>query len=142
MDAWRYRDDDGGAFDRFWRSVVAEGVAAGARRCGWNSKTRSRRPGSRQSFTLRYRSMTAGDEIEASAVARSRSRAGNQVMAGGAPGVMRGELPIGDHGACTVEAAVNDVRVTRGIAVCTACLGLPTTRSPNSSAGHAHQAAS
>ena len=39
MDAWRYRDDDGGpstplrasAFDRFWRSLVAEGAAAGAR---------------------------------------------------------------------------------------------------------------
>ena len=30
MDAWRYRDADGGAFDRFWRSLISESAAAGA----------------------------------------------------------------------------------------------------------------
>jgi hypothetical protein len=148
MDAWRYRDDDGGTFDRFWRSVVAEGAAAGAPlRLQFEHAIGV--PGSRQQFTVRYRGMTPPSTIEANAVARcgppsplrdfggtsplsqpsgvsfpraaSADRAETiRLWPTGAPGVMRGEVPIGDHGACTVDAAVNDARVTRGIAVSTA----------------------
>ncbi len=136
MDAWRYRDADGGAFDRFWRSAVAEGAAAGAPlRLEFENAIAF--PGARQPFTLRYRGMTLPSTIEANAVARcgpplqpsgasfprtaSADRAETiRLWPAGAPGVMRGELPTGDRGACTVEAAVNDARVMRGIAVTTA----------------------
>lgn len=137
MDAWRYRDDDGRAFDRFWRSVVAEGAAAGAGlRLEFENAIGV--PGSRQLFTVRHRSMLPVNTFEASAVARcgppsqpsaalspqvaSADRAAQTIRLWptGTPGMMRGELSIGDHGACTVEAAVNDARVTRGLAVSTA----------------------
>jgi hypothetical protein len=144
MDAWRYRDDDGGpstslrasTFDRFWRSVVAEGAAAGAPlRLEFEQAIAF--PGARQPFTLRYRSMMAVNAIEASAIARcgppsqpsgaSFPRAASadrvamiRLWPAGTPGVMRGELPIADGTSCTVEATVNDVTVTRGIAVSTA----------------------
>jgi hypothetical protein len=133
MDAWRYRDDDGETFDRFWRSVVAEGAAAGAPlRLEFEHAIGV--PGSRQQFTVRYRRMTPPSTIEANAVARcgppsqpsgaSFPRAASADLAAmirlwpaGAPGVMRGELPIADGTSCTVEATVNDATVTRGIAV-------------------------
>ena len=119
MDAWRYRDDDGSAFDRFWRSVVAEGAAVGAAlRVEFEHAIAS--PGARQPFTLRYRSMMPAPMIEATAVARCGPAQTIRLWPTGAPGAMRGELPIGDHGACTVEAAVNNARVIRGIAVSTA----------------------
>ncbi len=119
MDAWRYRDDDSGAFDQFWRSVVAEGAAAGAAlRLEFEHAIAS--PGARQPFTLRYRSMRPASTLEASAVARCASAQAIRLWPAGTPGVMRGELPIGNHGACTVEAAVNDARVMRGITVSTA----------------------
>jgi hypothetical protein len=148
MDAWRYRADDNGAFDRFWRSVAAEGAAAGAA-LRLEFEDNMAIPGSRQALTVRYRSMQAPSTMEASAVARcgppSRPSAADSPSAGGlpsrpstgssspaasadraetirlwpagAPGVLRGELPIGDGNACTVEATVNDATVTRGIAV-------------------------
>jgi hypothetical protein len=124
MDAWRYRDDDGGpstslrasTFDRFWRSVVAEGAAAGAPlRLEFEHAIAF--PGARQPFTLRYRSMTPPSTFEASAVARCDTAQAIRLWPAGALGVMRGELPIADGTACTVEATVNDATVTRGIAV-------------------------
>jgi hypothetical protein len=119
MDAWRYRDDDGGAFDRFWRSVVAEGAAVGAAlRVEFENHTAI--PGSRQPFTVRYRSMTPPSTIEASTVARCDHAQTIRLWPTSAPGMVRGELPIGDHAECIVEAAVNEGRVTRGIAVSTA----------------------
>jgi hypothetical protein len=147
MDAWRYRDDDGGTFDRFWRSVVAEGAAAGAPlRLEFEHAIAF--PGGRQPFTMRYMSMTPASNIEANAVARcgppsqpsvaafpqaaSADRVGQTIRLwpAGAPGVMRGELPIADGTSCTVEATVNDATVTRGIAVSAfAPSGLPPSRS-------------
>ena len=129
MDAWRYRDDDGRAFDRFWRSVVAEGAAAGAPlRLEFEHAIAF--PGARQPFTLRYRSMTPASTFEASAVARCDTAQTIRLWPAGAPGVMRGELPIADGTSCTVEATVNDATVTRGIAVsAVAPSGLPPSRS-------------
>ena len=122
MDAWRYRDDDGGAFDRFWRSVVTEGVAAGAAlRLEFENAVGA--AGSRQPVTLRFRSMQPPSTIEASAVARCGSPPRAQtlrLLPAGSLTVLRGELPIADGGACTVEATVNGTTVTRGIAVSSA----------------------
>ncbi len=121
MDAWRYREDDGGAFDRFWRSIVAEGAAAGAPvRIEFDGAIGA--PGSRQPVTLRYRSMQPPSTLEASAVARCGSPPRAQVLRlwpAGSPAVLRGELSIADGG-CTVEATVNGATVTRGIAVSSA----------------------
>jgi len=127
MDAWRHRDDDGGVFDRFWRSVVAEGAAAGsALRLEFENAIGA--PGSRQPFTLRFRSMTPVSAIEATAIARcgppSRPSAASadraqtlRLWPAGSPAVLRGELPLAGGEACTVEVTVNDSRATRGIAV-------------------------
>jgi hypothetical protein len=115
MDAWRYRDD-AGAFDRFWRSVVAEGASAGAPlRLEFENNLGT--PGSRQPFTVRYRSMALASAVEASAVARCDHAQAIRLWPAGAPGVLRGELPIAGGTSCTVEATVNDATVTRGIAV-------------------------
>ena len=122
MDAWRYRDDDGAAFDRFWRSVVTEGAAAGAAlRLEFENTIGA--AGSRQPVTLRYRSMQALASLEASATARCGSPPRAQVLRlwpAGSPAVLRGELPIADGDACTVEATINGATVTRGIAVSSA----------------------
>ncbi len=117
MDAWRYRDADNGAFDRFWRSIVAEGVAAGMP-LRLDFETTIAVPGSRQPFLLRYRAMSPASAIEANAVATCGGTPARalRLWPAGPPGVLRGELPVG-QGACTVEAAVNDTLVTRGIAV-------------------------
>lgn len=122
MDAWRYRDDDGAAFDRFWRSVVTEGAAAGAAlRLEFENTIGA--AGSRQPVTLRYRSMQALSTLEASATARCGSPPRAQVLRlwpAGSPAVLRGELPIADGDACTVEATIDGATVTRGIAVSSA----------------------
>ena len=148
MDAWRYRDDDAGAFDRFWRSVVAEGAAAGAPlRLEFDNAIGA--PGSRQTFTVRYRAMTLASTIEANAVARcdppsrpsgdgppsqpsgggppSRPSAASadraetiRLWPAGSPAVLRGELPMAGSSGCTVEVTVNDRRVIGGMAVSSA----------------------
>lgn len=133
MDAWRYRDHDAGAFDRFWRSVVAEGAAAGAPlRVEFEDAIGV--PGSRQAFSVRYRSMAPVSVIAATAIARcgppSQPSAASSPQAAsadraqivrlwpaGSPGVLRGALPIAWDESCTVEVTVNESRVTRGIAV-------------------------
>ena len=133
MDAWRYRDDDGGAFDRFWRSVVAEAAAAGAPlRIEFDNAIAV--PGSRQQFVVRHRSMTPPPAIEANAVMRcgpplqftaapspaaaAADRAETiRLWPAGAPGVLRGELPMAVDGACIVEVTVDGATVRRGLAV-------------------------
>ena len=129
MDAWRYRDDDGSpstslrasAFDRFWRSVVAEGAAAGAAlRLEFEHAIAF--PGARQPFTLRYRSMTPASTVEASAVARCALRcAGDQVMARGCSWRDAwGTADCRSAAPAPLRQRSTMPRVTRGIAVSTA----------------------
>ena len=117
MDAWRHRDADTAAFDRFWAAVTAEGAMLGERlRVEFDQSLG--RPGSRVPFTVRYRTMTPVTSIEASAISRCSERARNiRLWPSGPPGVFSGELPIDAAAACTVEIAVNDARTMRGIAV-------------------------
>lgn len=118
MDAWRYRDAEAGAFDRFWRSVAAEGAVAGA---GVQIEfTRDlAAPAARASFVLKHRSMTPGDTATAAVVARCGDGAARTVRVWpvGAMGLFRGELAVGAAMPCEIEADVNDVRTTSGIAV-------------------------
>ncbi len=104
-----------GSGDRWWREGAAVGAAVRV-----EFEHNPAIPGSRQPFTVRYRSMTPFSTIEASTVARCDRAQTIRLWPAGAPGVMRGELPIGDHAECTIDAAVNEARVTRGIAVSSA----------------------
>lgn len=118
MDAWRYRDLDAGAFDQFWRSLVAEGAVAGE-----GLQLRFARPlaadGSRARFTLRDHRMRAPVTVEASAVWRCGSGAAHVVRLwpSGILGEFAGEVPIQGTGSCSVEATVGDRQVTATAAV-------------------------
>ena len=117
MDAWRHRDADAAAFDRFWSAVAAEGAVLSERlRVDFDDAIG--RPGSRASFTVRYRAMTPPTAVSASAVARCRDRSRNiRLWPAGSPTIFRGELPVDAATSCIVEIAINDVRTVSGIAV-------------------------
>lgn len=118
MDAWRYRDHDAGAFDRFWRSLVAESAAAGAA-LQLTFENRVASPGSRERFTVRSRRSNALATSAASAVGRCGDGPAQTIRLWptGARDTFHGELPIDDRGPCTIEASMNDRRITAGIAV-------------------------
>jgi hypothetical protein len=112
MDAWRYRQ--GGEFDRFWRTLLAEGARAGQ---GLSIRfARSVAPvGARVRFTLIDRRMDAPSSAEASATIRcndGRARA-IRLWPSGPIGEFEGELPASAAGQCIVDATVGD-RVTTG----------------------------
>jgi hypothetical protein len=117
MDAWRHRDADAAAFDRFWTSVVAEGANV-SQRVSIAFDDSVARPASRAPFTVRYRSMTPPTSFEASAISRCAGRAQNvRLWPSGPSGVFRGELPIDAVATCTVEVAVNNARAASGVAI-------------------------
>ncbi len=116
MDAWRYRQGTG--FDGFWRTLVAEGAAAGE---GLSLRfTRSLAPiGSRVRFRLRDRRFDSPSSVEASATFRCNDgpAAALRLWPAGAPGEFEGELPAEAVGQCVVEATVGDRVATTGVAV-------------------------
>jgi len=118
MDAWRYRDLDAGAFDRFWRSLIAEGAAAGE---GLQLRfVRALEPtGARARFTLRDRRMTPLSTVDAGAVFRCEDGAAHVVRLwpAGSLGEFAGEVPLARTGSCSVEATVGDRHVTSAVAV-------------------------
>ena len=136
MDAWRYRDLDAGpstaprgsGFDEFWRSLIAEGSAAGEGLQLRFEKPLSA-PGSRARFTLHDRRMAPAASTEASAIARCGSAPASviRVWPAGAHGEFEGELPLSNsglfslgEGGCTIEAAVDGRQVAGSIAVAAA----------------------
>ena len=120
MDAWRYRHLEAGAFDRFWRSLAAEGAAAGEGLTLMFATSLADR-GARIPFTIHDRRMVPIATTHASVV----QRCGNadaaahavRVWPGGAIGEFTGELAAIDRGVCTVEARVGDRLVSASIAV-------------------------
>lgn len=118
MDAWRYRDHDAGAFDRFWRSLVAESAAAGAA-LQLTFENRVASPGSRQRFTVRSRRSRALTTSAASAVGRCDDGPAQTIRLwpAGARDTFHGDLPIDDRGPCTIDASMDDRRLTAGVAV-------------------------
>ncbi len=116
MDAWRYRQ--GGEFDRFWRTLLAEGAQAGQ---GLSIRlARTVTPvGSRVRFTLSDRRMDAQSSAEGSATIRCNdSRASAiRLWPSGSIGEFDGELPASATGQCTVEAIIGDRVTTGAIAV-------------------------
>jgi hypothetical protein len=117
MDAWRHRDADAAAFDRFWTTVVAEGALLG-KRLLLELDEPIGRPGSRTSFIARYRSMQPPPLSDASAVARCGDRAHSvRLWPAGSSTAFRGELPVDATTSCTVEVVVNDTVAVSGVAV-------------------------
>lgn len=126
MDAWRYRDSDSGpstslkssAFDRFWRSLAAQGAAAGEALTLTFDRSLVA-TGSRARFTLRDRRLEPRSSVEASAVSRCNDgpAAPARVWPTGTIGEFAGELPAASTGHCTIEAAVDDRQVSGAIAI-------------------------
>jgi hypothetical protein len=114
MDAWRHRDE-GDAFDRFWTSVAAESAALGEKLRIDLDRTPAE-AGSRVPFTIRFRSMTAPDTMEATAVASCDRAQAVRVWPAGPAGVFTGELPVGNVPSCTIEVGVNGFVAHAGIA--------------------------
>lgn len=118
MDAWRYRDADAGAFDRFWRSLAAEGAAVGsAVQASFDRDLAA--PGARVRFTVRERRMTPAAAFEATAIARCGDGAATAIRLwpAGQRGVFAADVPMSPGTACTVEATVNDQRAVASIAL-------------------------
>lgn len=117
MDAWRYRDRDGGAFDQFWRSLIAEGAAWGEGLPVTFAQPLGAR-GSRARFTMVDRRMTPAASSDAGAVARCGSgpAASIRLWPAGPLGAFTGELPLVAEG-CTIEAAINGRQAVASIAV-------------------------
>lgn len=118
MDAWRYRDQDAGGFDRFWRSLIAEGAAAGqATQLTFDRVLAAN--GSRIRFTIRDRRMTPVAAGEASAVLRCGDGPASAVRLwpDGASNSFTGEVAPRAIGACTIEARIDDRIVSGAIAV-------------------------
>ena len=116
MDAWRYRQP--GAFDRFWRTLVAEGAVAGE---GLSLRfEQALTPmGSRVPFKLRDRHFDSRSSAEASATIRCDNGQATAVRLwpAGAVGEFEGELPAAVVGQCVVEARVDDRATTAAVAV-------------------------
>jgi hypothetical protein len=122
LDAWRYRDTDNGAFDRFWRSLVLESaVASSALRIEIASPIAA--PGTRTRFVVRHHRMavTAGTTLTASAACGDDASQAVRLWPEAEPGVYSGELPAGEAGACSIRVAVDDGPIAvAGLAVTSA----------------------
>ncbi|HEX8029338.1 MAG TPA: hypothetical protein VF491_12785, partial [Vicinamibacterales bacterium] len=118
MDAWRYRDRDAGTFDRFWRSLVAEGATAGeAVQLRFDRALQA--SGSHARFTLTDRRMDPPASSGASAVMRCESGEATAVRLwpSGTLGEFAGEIPVAAPGSCSVEATIAERRVTGFVSV-------------------------
>jgi hypothetical protein len=120
MDAWRFR---GLEFERFWRSVAAQAAfTSPALEVAFDDAPA--RPGTRQRFTVRRRSMQPAAVIAASAVARCGAVSSGTAPArairlwpAGAPATFAGEIAIGDEPVCELEVTVGESSAISGIAV-------------------------
>jgi hypothetical protein len=118
MDAWRYRDKEAGGFDRFWRSLVAEGAELGAPLSLRFDRTLNAR-GMKAAFVLQDRRMAPITSSDASAVLRCGDQPAIVVRLRptGMAGAFTGGVTPADAGACTIEAAVDGRTITASLAV-------------------------
>jgi hypothetical protein len=125
MDAWRYRDADGGAFDRFWRSLVLASAAAGEV-LQIDLAAPIAAPGAQVPFTVRHRSMESARPrtVTASATCGTDAPAPIRLWPQGAPGVFSGVVPVEGGERCELRIEVEGGPVAaRGIAVTTGATG-------------------
>lgn len=125
MDAWRHRDADEGAFDRFWRSVVLELAAAGdALQIDLPQPIAA--PGAHVPFTVRHRLMEAARPrtVTASATCGAGAAGPIRLWPQGAAGVFSGAVPMEGGESCELRVEVEEGPVaTRGIAVTSGATG-------------------
>jgi len=119
LDAWRYRADDGGAFDGFWRTLVIESAATSAA-VSIEFAHGTAHPSTEMPIVVRHRRMEDG----VPAVVSATTTCGDQPAAvvrlwpAGEAGVWTGHVAVGRDGACEVMAAVENGPVAvAGIAV-------------------------
>jgi hypothetical protein len=126
MDAWRYRDLDNSAFDRFWRSLIAEASSAGeALQLSLASPLGAR--GERMPFTLRHRSLDVRSAIEARVSVRCGDAPSTSLSASvpapvrvwpsGALDEFTGEIAVTEAASCEIEAMAGDRTTAAVIAV-------------------------
>jgi hypothetical protein len=116
IDAWRYRQSDDG--DRFWRSLAAEGAAAGE---GLSVTFRDDlvERGARTTIALIDRRMEPVASSDASVVQRCGDALAQpvRVWPGGSIGEFAGEIAATAGSICSIEARVGDRQATASIAV-------------------------
>jgi hypothetical protein len=118
MDAWRYRHLDAGAFERFWRSVVANAAAAGAPlRVDLGATLAARTD--RVPFSVRRRSLEPRASSSAAVTVTCSDGAATSVRAwpSGTIGEFAGELPAAAGDRCSVRAIVDGDSATTSYAV-------------------------
>lgn len=107
MDAWRYRDVDRGAFDRFWRSVVLEMAAASAP-LSVHFALPIGAPGADLPFEVRHRRMGASVSQALTATASCGERPAQviRLWPKGPQGVFAGRVSVDSTQGCEVTATV------------------------------------
>ena len=107
MDAWRYRDQDDGAFDRFWRSLAQQLAVKGAP-LGVTFDDTLTASSSRMPFTVSRHSFESESAIEAAAVSRCNDEEPHAIRLWpkGPIGEFAGELAAAGSGSCTIEGTI------------------------------------
>lgn len=108
LDAWRYRAADGGAFDRFWRSLVLESAAAGvALRLEFASALA--RPGAEVPLVVRHRRLdvAAATSIAGTVTCGAHAATALRLWPAGSDGVFTGRVTLDAAGPCEVLVTVD-----------------------------------
>ncbi len=119
MAAWRYRDADGGAFDRSWRSLVLESASAGSS-LTLDFASPIAAPAAVVPFVVRYRRMDAATNTDITATATCGDGVARAVRLwpDGADGVFSGTVDIEGTEPCRLRVTVEGgASVVGGIAV-------------------------
>lgn len=109
MDAWRFRDADGGASDRFWRSLVLESAAAGAA-VRIDLARPIAAPGIKVPFVVRYHRMApmTANTVRALTTCNDRPAQSIRLWPQAAPGEFAGTVTTQGSGSCEVRVTVDE----------------------------------
>ena len=116
MDAWRHREKDADAFDRFWRSVAAEGSAAASTPSITFAQALTQSD-AKASFTVRDRRMTLPANATASATMRCDGGTARAIRLRptGTIGEFAGDADA-TGASCVIDANINDRQASASFA--------------------------
>jgi len=143
MDAWRYRDVDGGTFDRFWRSLVLQSAAASTP-LTISFTSSITRPGTAAAFVVRHLRMdpVTATEVLATATCGDHASAAIRVWPSGQNGVFTGTMPVEGDEPCRLRVSIDGgpsaeggVAVTAGMTRSVADVRLKLERAATRSGG-------
>ncbi|MGE0866107.1 MAG: hypothetical protein AB7P34_19575, partial [Vicinamibacterales bacterium] len=108
LDAWRYRDAAGAAFDRFWRSLVLESAALSVP-LSIDFARSAAPPGGEVPLVVRHRRMNDSAAVEIAATVTCGDRAARvlRLWPSGREGEFTGTVAIEGAGPCEVRAAID-----------------------------------